>query len=295
MNPSPLVVEFTKMEGAGNDFVVVDNRFFAFGPSELSRLAVRLCNRRTGVGGDGLLALDAPEAVHQHFRMRYYNADGSLGTMCGNGARCLAAFAQSAGIHSDPLLFGSDAGDMRARVIGRHARGVVEVEIVLPAPRDYRPNGAPPVPAGCLASPVGFVWTGTEHVVYETAIPISSFPVADAGPAIRSHEILQPAGANVNFVERMTASEGVVGRAAVRTFEKGVEAETLACGTGAVAVAYCGLERGWWPAGAVDLLMQGGTLRVTLAHDGEVAAPAILSGPTRVAFRGSADLYPGDY
>ncbi|MGB3541584.1 MAG: hypothetical protein WBA11_01545, partial [Rubrivirga sp.] len=123
-----LVVPFTKMSGAGNDFVVLDNRFLRFSVDELDALATRFCPRRTGVGADGLLALDEPQGRRSHpdgdpgahFRMRYRNADGSLGTMCGNGARCLARFAARAGLGDGgdtvSLAFQTDGGDYRARV-----------------------------------------------------------------------------------------------------------------------------------------------------------------------------------
>ncbi|HEX7070377.1 MAG TPA: diaminopimelate epimerase, partial [Rhodothermales bacterium] len=113
-----LVLEFTKMNGAGNDFIVVDNRFYHFSDQELSDLARKLCPRRFAVGADGVLAFSHPREKEHDYRMIYYNADGSRGTMCGNGARCLARFAHDAGMVRDELRFESDAGVYRAIVDG---------------------------------------------------------------------------------------------------------------------------------------------------------------------------------
>lgn len=281
-----LVVEFSKMDGAGNDFIVLDNRFYAFSPDELSALALRLCDRRTAIGGDGLLALCPPEESHHHFRMRYYNADGSLGTMCGNGARCLAAFALNAGLSGDPLVFGSDAGEMRAWETDAHApSNARDIEITIPGPTSYRTSDLPVAPGYPELAPVAYVWTGTEHVVYQLETGLEVFPVGEVGPGLRGHPLLAPTGANVNFVEPLA------GRSVrVRTFEKGVEAETGACGTGAAAVAFCGLELGWWGHGSVDVRMNGGVLRVRMADDGAGRTQLTLGGPARTSFRGTFEV-----
>ena len=109
-----LVLEFTKMSGNGNDFIVIDNRFYNFSAEELSGLARRFCARRTGIGADGILAYMLPDDAQHQYRMKYYNADGSLGTMCGNGARCLARFARKAGVVEETMQFESDAGIYKA-------------------------------------------------------------------------------------------------------------------------------------------------------------------------------------
>jgi diaminopimelate epimerase len=289
----PLVVEFTKMDGAGNDFIVIDNRFYAFNPGQLSALALRFCNRYTGVGGDGLLALCQPDEAGHAFRMRYFNADGTLGTMCGNGARCLAAFAYESGLGEGDLVFGSDAGVMRARRAPVASGGhMSDVEIELPRPRGFSKEAAPALEGETGIAAAGYVWTGTEHVVYEVLTGLDEFAVDSVGPAIRMHPNLQPAGANVNFVERCAAGVDDC-EARVRTYEKGVEAETRACGTGAVAVAICGSELGWWGAGTVRIQMPGGMLRVLIPKpDGEPGGVITLAGPTRVAFRGSFEIDP---
>ena len=291
----PLIVEFTKMDGAGNDFIVLDNRFYSFSGPELAGLALRLCNRYTGIGGDGLLALCPPDESDHSFRMRYHNADGTLGTMCGNGARCLAAFAYESGIRGEVLVFGSDAGEMRARLTGEPAGADgLDVEIVLPQPQRFSTE-APPVPGGSEGiSPVGFVWTGTEHVVYEAGSLLAELDVSTVGSLIRNHPELRPTGANVNFVRRAPVTDDHHPHVVARTYEKGVEAETRACGTGAVAIAFCGRERGWWDSGTIRVEMPGGTLRVGLPLSRDGSSGVTLSGPARVAFHGSVEVDPNE-
>ena len=289
MTPPPLVVPFTKMSGAGNDFVVLDNRFLRFTVDELAALAERACPRRTGVGADGLLALEEGEG-DAHFRMRYRNADGSLATMCGNGARCLARFAARAGLgdrdaDAATLRFDTDGGPYRAEVPDPgSASGAVTLHV--PPPRDFGPTGLQdgPVPR---SSRVYRIWTGTEHAV--VFVPdVAREDVAAAGGRLRWDGAFQPEGTNVDFVEIL---EGDAPRVRVRTFEKGVEAETLACGTGAVAAALAAAltDR---VAGAgrqsVAVEMPGGTLTVGYALD-DGPRDVTLAGPADTVFEGTLE------
>jgi diaminopimelate epimerase len=268
-----LIVEFSKMNGAGNDFVVIDNRFYHFSDEELIAMARRYCPRRVGIGADGILALN--HAVGDaDFRMRYINADGSVGTMCGNGARCLAFFARAAGIDGEPLRFETDAGMHRAWI--DRDRGRVKIDMV--APRDYR---ASVDVCGDLPE-AAFLWTGTEHAV----VAVDDVDRADVdllGRRLRRDPAFDPTGANVNFVERSGPSS-----LRVRTFEKGVEAETLACGTGAVASAVVSVMRGIADGPEVTVTMPGGALNIGLTRgdDGEVRA-VTLEGPVETVYRGS--------
>ncbi|MDT0633025.1 diaminopimelate epimerase [Rubrivirga sp. S365] len=311
--PRPaLVVPFTKMDGAGNDFVVVDNRFLRFSEDELAALARRVCPRRGGVGADGLLALEEPDAEGAHFRMRYRNADGSLATMCGNGARCLARFAARAGLGEPAgdeggaaaedeggavaLVFDTDGGRVRAVVPApRLASG--EVTITLPPPRDFGPTGLRDGPTP-KSSRVYRVWTGTEHAVVFVG-DLDREDVAATGGRLRWDHAFRPAGTNVDFVQ-VTGAD----RLAARTFEKGVEGETLACGTGALAAAVVAaltdqLDRpapdGTGGAGryrvAVD--MPGGTLTVAFRLDGGEVSDLTLSGPADTAYEGTLEWRGG--
>ena len=271
-----LVVPFTKMSGAGNDFVVLDNRFLRFSDDELEEAARRWCPRRTGIGADGLLALD--DADGADFRMRYRNADGSLGTMCGNGARCLARFAARAGLgrgdgDAVALDFETDGGPYRARVSGRAASGPVALDV--PPARDLGPTDGHP--------DVTRVWTGTEHAV--VFVPdVDAADVATRGPALRRDPAFEPTGTNVDFVEVAGPA-----RLRVRTFEKGVEAETLACGTGAVASALAAHAAGRLGASdrhEVAVEMPGGTLTVGFDDDRQSVT---LAGPAETVYEGTVE------
>lgn len=282
-----LVVEFTKMNGAGNDFIVIDNRFFNFTDDELADLARRFCPRRTGVGADGLLAFSRPRDADHHFRMRYVNADGSVGTMCGNGARCLARYARLAGVVADTLTFETDAGVFHATV---PADPESPVCLYVDPPRDWIPDrplaDGPPDGTG----PVHYLWTGTEHAV--CFVPdVAGTPVATWGPAIRHDDALKPNGANVDFVEivRDGAEDGPA-LMRMRTFEKGVEAETLACGTGALAAALAARLLGHIHADAARVEMPGGTLGVGFEVRGDAVHDLYLEGPAVVVFRGTFEV-----
>ena len=291
----PLIVPFTKMNGAGNDFLVLDNRFLRFSDDELAALAQRACPRRTGVGADGLLALDEPSGRRSppaggdgvDFRMRYRNADGSLGTMCGNGARCLARFAARAGLGAAAddavaLTFDTDGGRYRAEVAGRGASG--PVRLAVPPARDYGPAEVDE-PTGAVR-----IWTGTEHAVVFTD-DLAGADVEGEGPRLRHHPAFAPAGTNVNWVQ-------VAGPARIRmrTFEKGVEAETLACGTGAVAGAlaaalggHLGTAVGGRQSVAVE--MPGGTLEVGFEKAGGAPAEITLAGPAETVYQGTLEWH----
>jgi diaminopimelate epimerase len=266
------------MQGAGNDFIVLDNRFFHFSTEELARLARRFCPRRFGVGADGLLALDEPDRDGAHYRMRYHNADGSRAGMCGNGARCLARFARLAGLADERLVFDAEAGRYRVDVPPAGEGGV---RLFVPPPRDFREV------ALADGRSVLFVWTGTQHVVQFVPDLEGVDPAAEA-PPVRHDHAFAPAGTNVNFVQVLAED-----RLAVRTFEKGVEAETLACGTGALAAAVVARLAGRSGASRFTVEARGGTLEVGFAAsgDGEVV-DLYLEGPAEVVFTGILEVDP---
>lgn len=265
VRPKTLVVEFTKMSGAGNDFVLLDNRFYHFSMAELSDLAIRYCARRTGIGADGLLALHPSKTAD--FRMVYLNADGSVGTMCGNGARCLARYAFDAGIEKTPLVFETAAGEYQAEVSPETVR------LTIPDYRDFAM-----LPADGEGPDRCYLWTGTEHLV--VFVPdVAAADLERLGPALR--ETNPPAGANVNFVQ--VSGPDLL----VRTYEKGVEAETLACGTGATAAAAAARLTGRLDAGEVRVRMSGGDLLVGFRPDGRAR---YLEGPAEYIFRGTLEI-----
>lgn len=282
------VIEFTKMSGAGNDFIVIDNRFYHFSNTELSELARRLCARRKGIGADGLLALAADESGDVDFLMVYYNADGSRGSMCGNGARCLGRFARSTGIEGPEMIFDSDAGRYRIIVPENNLN---DIRLYVPGYSDYRRG----VELECRPETgkfdADYLWTGTEHLVCWVD-DVSTTDVQSLGLLLRSDPSLAPPGVNVDFAEYVygnKAKPGTEPTVRVRTFEKGVEEETLACGTGAIAVSLSGLLRGIIHSNPVAIEMPGG--RLIVGFEGSVERPEnlYLEGPAEIIYRGTVE------
>ena len=276
----PTTVEFTKMHGAGNDFLVLDNRSYGFEDDALSALAATWCPRRYGVGADGLLALNAPEDGAVDFRMRYVNADGSWATMCGNGARCLARFATAVGAAEGRMAFETDAGRYHAEL-----QDDDRVRLFVPPATRTALNItlAEPLPEGLDA--VHFTHTGTEHLVAFVR-DLDAVPVETWGRRLRRDPTLAPAGANVNFVAGPDGDDRIV---RVRTYEKGVEAETLACGTGVLAAAELAEQTGRVRGTPITVEAQGGTLQVGTATTSE-GEQRYLEGPVVTVFHGTLSL-----
>lgn len=261
------------MSGSGNDFVVVDNRRHALRGS-IAGWAKKLCHRQFGVGADGLLLLepDAKEA----FRMVYYNADGSRADMCGNGARCMAWFAHDRGAAGSVFRFRTDAYAVGAKVSGWM------VQVTLAAAHDYKPEVAAKVD-GKTYRPA-FLNTGVPHAVL--FVPdADKVCVGGLGRALRFHNAFGPKGANVNFVQKLGPS-----KLRVRTYERGVEGETLACGTGVAASAIAAGLRGIVKLPVRCVVAGGDTLEVCFQmHPGNQNRPATaitLKGPVRLTFKG---------
>jgi diaminopimelate epimerase len=281
--PDSTHVSFAKMQGTGNDFIVVDNRSHGFSTSELSDCASSWCRRRFGIGADGLLALDVPESAAADYRMHYVNADGSRATMCGNGARCLFRFARQAGFEKPELAFDTDAGLYRATHPGGDASRVrlfvpdaPSVESSVELDQD--------VPGSIRA--LYFTNAGTEHLV-ALVDDVETVPVREWGRRLRGDPSLAPAGANVNFVEDRGGDEIVL-----RTYEKGVEDETLSCGTGVLAAAVV-VERARErePTDPMDVQTRGGRLRVGAAST-DRGTERYLDGPAVLVFRGTIEWSP---
>ncbi|MFQ5867637.1 MAG: diaminopimelate epimerase [bacterium] len=214
-------ISFTKMESGGNDFIVIDNRKKML-PRDLSKLAVNICQRRSSIGADGLILLERAEKAD--YRMRIFNPDGSEPEMCGNGARCLAKFAFINGIASPKAIMETKAGNVGAWVKGK------KVKVRLSAPSGIKINFEISLkPRGSLK--VNFINVGVPHVV--VFVPaLDKVNVESLGRMIRYHQRFAPSGVNVNFVTLQGRNSIYI-----RTYERGVETETPACGTGAVASA----------------------------------------------------------
>jgi diaminopimelate epimerase len=214
-------VAFVKMSGSGNDFIIVDHRAGGLDEARLTDFVAGVCRRRLSVGADGVILIE-PSAAGD-FRWRFFNADGSAAAMCGNGARCAARFAHAQGICGTEMRFETGAGLIRAQVNGARVR------IGLTDPQGLRLEVPLAVRGAELLA--GLVDTGVPHAVVCVA-DLEAVDVAALGREIRFHPYFAPGGVNANFICREPA-----GGIAIRTYERGVEGETLACGTGAAAAA----------------------------------------------------------
>ena len=212
------------MSGSGNDFIFVDNRDGSFPWDDPARAAEQLCRRGMSVGADGLVLLESADDPSLDFKWRFYNADGSVADMCGNAARCAARLAHMLEISGTETAFLTGAGVIRARVLesGR-------VKLAMPDPRDTALDKSLTISGKKYQ--YHYSDTGVPHAVLEMN-DVATMDVATLGSAVRFHEDFAPGGANANFVR--IEDDGTV---TIRTYERGVEAETLACGTGAVAAA----------------------------------------------------------
>ncbi len=262
-------LEFTKMAGTGNDFIVVDNRDEAVGPDSPG-FARRYCPRRVGVGADGVLLIE-PSELHD-FRMRIINADGSEAEMCGNGARCAARFVFERGLAPASMAMETIAGPVTATVSGQDVTiGMGDVE---------------PVGQEVEVEACGRLWTlhpveaGVPHAIIFTD-DVESAEVEPVGREIRHNPLFQPRGTNVDFVQ-VTAP----GQVSIRTYERGVEAETLACGTGAIASAVAGHERGGAGAPPITVHVRGGQLSIDFRSASGRVVDVRLTGDARFIYTG---------
>jgi diaminopimelate epimerase len=268
---------FWKMSGGGNDFVVFDNRAGWF-PRGRPEIVAALCARGTGIGADAVLLLE-PAGGGADFRMTYYNADGSEAAMCGNGALCIARLAGELGLARDGgVAFETGAGLYRAEL---SADEPSRVRLAMRDPRDVRPS-LPEIEALGYAR-AGFANTGTRHLVVLVE-ELDRVDVATDGPRLRWHPLFQPAGANVSF-----AAVRGPGELALRTYEKGVEAETLSCGTGATAAAI--LTHLWGLTEPPVIVHPPGGFDLTVRFRPRESAPGsfgdvTLEGDAQIVFEG---------
>jgi diaminopimelate epimerase len=263
-------VPFAKMSGSGNDFILVDNRSRSLDEANLAGFVAAVCRRRLSVGADGVILIE--ESATADFRWRFFNADGSSAEMCGNGARCAARFASLSGICGTPMRFETEAGMIAAQVDG------MRVKVKMTDPRDLRLDIPIQLSSGAVVA--SSINTGVPHVVVWGA-KIEDLDVAGLGREIRFHPRFEPAGTNVNFI-----CPELPGTIAIRTYERGVEGETLACGTGAVAgalVAACklGLDS------PVRVRTRGGeSLAVYFEGGGGHFREVYQEGDTRLVYKG---------
>jgi diaminopimelate epimerase len=265
-----MVLNFTKMNGAGNDFVLIDNRAQE---SKISRdQVVRLCDRHRGVGADGVIVLVPCRSGKADWAWEFFNSDGSAGEMCGNGARCFGRFVQKLTGVQDSFTFETEAGVITARFQG----DLVTVNLTVPSA--LRLNEQLPLAAG--PQTVHSVNTGVPHAVLFVPDADKAM-VLQWGPEIRRHAHFAPKGTNVNFVQVLGP-----GRIRVRTFERGVEGETLACGTGVTASALISSRVHRFDS-PVKVRVQGGDeLEVSFEQKNGGFTDVRLTGPAEFVFSG---------
>ena len=268
-----IMLRFTKMNGAGNDFILIDNRA---GDVHLDRSQIaHLCDRHRGIGADGILLLEKA-ANHADFRMRYFNADGGEAEMCGNGARCFARFADKVAGTQAKISFETPAGVISAELVGDL------VTLQMTEPTDLRVDID--LPVAKENKTVHFINTGVPHVVIPV-LQIEGVDVRKEGSAIRYHKMFSPKGANVNFIEKRGPK-----KIAIRTYERGVEDETLACGTGVVASAliFAAHENA---NGPITVIARGGDeLQVGFEKSGNQFRHVTLTGPADFVFEGTVEI-----
>lgn len=252
-------LEFYKYQGTGNDFVMIDNRSLLF-PKNNTELVAQLCDRKFGVGADGLILLELHPTAD--FTMVYYNADGKESSMCGNGGRCIVHFAHFLGLIGGATIFEAIDGIHQATIAGNlvalKMNDVTKVEVLEQA---------------------AYLDTGSPHHV-SIVENVAAYPVFEVGRSIRNDRYGLP-GANVNFVERISED-----KFEVRTYERGVEDETLSCGTGVTAVAIAMYELGETTENKMKLETPGGILEVSFSKTEQGYEDVFLNGPATQVFKG---------
>lgn len=267
-------LSFWKMHGAGNDFVLIDDRELRFPLDDAERLR-KLAVRRTGIGCEGIILIQPSDRAD--FRMRFFNPDGREVEMCGNGARCVARLAHDLGAAPEQMTIETVAGILKAGACGDRVR------LGMTPPLGWRTGGELAMPDGAPLR-FGFVNTGVPHVVVETD-DLDACDVHTLGSAIRYHAEFAPSGTNANFM-RIEGADGV----RVRTYERGVEGETLACGTGVVASALIAARLDKVRPPVKVRTASGDTLTVSFRLTQDGAEDVVLEGPAVYVFTGTAEL-----
>ena len=254
---------FYKYQGTGNDFVIIDNRQNSFIKYD-SKLIAHLCDRRFGIGADGLILLEKHSEVD--FKMVYFNADGNESTMCGNGGRCIVAFANYLGIIGNNTTFEA--------IDGLH-NAIIEGDLIKIQMQDVTQIQE-------IEQHV-FLDTGSPHHVASTN-SLAQLNVKEEGAKIRYSELYSSKGTNVNFVEKINNQTF-----AIRTYERGVEDETLSCGTGVTAVAIAMNYIGATEKNVITLNTKGGDLKVAFEKQGNTYVNVWLIGPATQVYKGDIE------
>ena len=263
-------IAFTKFSGSGNDFIFIDNRNLEHQADAMIGFVQRVCRRGQSVGADGLMFIEPSERAD--FKWRFFNADGSEGEMCGNGGRCAARFARELGIATDSVSFETIAGLIDATMNDSR------VKLRMTQPFDYRPGIRLDINGRGVV--VDHMNTGVPHAV-EFMDDVETVEIVADGRAIRTHGEFAPAGANANFA-RVSGDSSLT----LRTYERGVENETLACGTGAVATAVLAATRGLVTAPVDVQVRSGEILKIYFEGVGAEVRDVYMEGETRLVYQG---------
>ena len=255
---------FHKYEGTGNDFIFIDNRQNNFPKTDV-KLIEKLCDRRFGIGADGLILLENDSETD--FRMVYYNSDGNQSSMCGNGGRCIVAFAKSLNMISNETTFIAADGLHHATILDN---GIISL-------------GMKDVDEVKIENDYVFLNTGSPHHVM-LVNDLDNYDVKTNGAQIRYSDLYGKPGSNVNFVEQLLDNHF-----RLRTYERGVEGETLSCGTGATAAAIAMYAIGETSLNHIYLNVEGGKLEVSFIKEGNVYTNVFLKGPATFVFEGEIE------
>jgi diaminopimelate epimerase len=257
-------IEFYKYHGTGNDFVMIDNRNNDFQKSK--NVIEQLCDRRFGIGADGLILLE--NDTDTDFRMVYYNSDGNQSSMCGNGGRCLVAFAKKLQLIENTTTFIATDGLHHATIDENH---LVSLQMKDVATIKFTENYI-------------FLDSGSPHHI-TMVDDLKALKIKDLGAKIRYSELYGAEGSNVNFVHQIAENEF-----AIRTYERGVEDETLSCGTGATAVAIAMNANKKTNANSITIQVEGGTLEVSFIENNGKYNSVFLKGPATFVFKGTIEI-----
>jgi len=263
-------ITFFKMSGSGNDFILIDNRNNVVDESGLKSFIRNVCRRKMSAGADGLILIENSDSAD--FKWRYYNSDGGRAEMCGNGARCAARFAYLNKIAGSDMSFVTDAGIVHAQV------GSDKVKVNMVDPSDFKQDYTIKLKDGILT--VSSINTGVPHVVV-TMDSIDDVDVVGIGREVRQHNKFAPAGTNVNFITRVKN-----GSCSIRTYERDVGDETLACGTGAIASALVTASKDKIESPLNIVTRSGGNLTIYYKEDSGRFHDIYLEGDARIIYKG---------
>ncbi|MDR2772133.1 MAG: diaminopimelate epimerase [Elusimicrobiota bacterium] len=267
-------LNFSKISAAGNDFIMVDNRKETVLAKNYSSITKKLCDRRYAVGADGMIFIE--ESKPCDFAMRYFNSDGSHASMCGNGGRAAAKFAFDIGAAKEKMFFQTDAGIVHANILGKD-----RVKLKLFNPKDLKRNIKLTIDGKKLN--IDFINTGVPHAVI-LVDELEKVDVFSLGRAVREDKYFAPDGANVDFVQKK--KDAIL----VRTYERGVENETLACGTGIIASAIIAVLKDIAVSPVKAIARGGDELFVSFKQEGGNIVNVTLEGPAVTAFTGIAEI-----